>query len=67
MAYMENLRRRSPADCQLEGIIIYPAVNTPLCEDLLLAGKQIKVCTLELNAPWEKVFTQLKEIAGGKL
>jgi 5-methylcytosine-specific restriction enzyme subunit McrC len=64
MAYMENLRRRIPADCGLEGILIYPVVNMGFCADLQLAGNQIRVCTLELNAPWEQVATQMKEIVG---
>ena len=61
-AYVENLRRCLPADCELEGILIYPAVNTCIQEDLMLSGKQMKVRTLELNAPWEQVSDQLLEI-----
>ncbi|WP_298437401.1 5-methylcytosine-specific restriction endonuclease system specificity protein McrC [Geobacter sp.] len=63
-AYVENLRSRLPADCELEGILVYPVVNTCLQEDLLLAGKQMKVRTLELNAPWEQVANQLIGIVG---
>jgi 5-methylcytosine-specific restriction enzyme subunit McrC len=63
-AYMENLRCCLPADCKLEGILVYPAVNTCIQEDLLLAGKQLRVRTLELNAPWEQVSDQLIKIAG---
>lgn len=63
-AYVENLRRCLPVDCEMEGILIYPAVNTRIYEDLLLAGKQIRVRTLELNAPWEQIADQLIEIVG---
>lgn len=51
---------------QLEGIIIYPVVNAVLCEDLILAGNEIRVCTLEMNAPWAQVSLQMKEISEGK-
>lgn len=64
-AYMENLRCKLPADGQLEGVIIYPVVNSVLCEDLILAGNEIRVSTLELNAPWEQVSLQMKEIVDG--
>lgn len=64
-AYMQNLRCKIQADGQLEGIIIYPAVNAVLRENLILAGNQIRVCTLELNAPWEQISLQMKEIAEG--
>ena len=63
-AYLENIRPCLAADCELEGILLYPAVNTHIQEDIMLAGKQIKVCTLELNAPWDQVSNQLIEIVG---
>jgi 5-methylcytosine-specific restriction enzyme subunit McrC len=63
-AYVENLRSCLPEDCRLEGILVYPSVNTHLQEDLVLAGKQMKVRTLELNAPWEEVANQLIGIVG---
>jgi len=64
-AYMQNLRCKIHADGQFEGIIIYPVVNAVLREDFLLAGNHIRVCTLELNAPWEQISLQMKEIAEG--
>lgn len=64
MTYMQNLRRTSKDDSQLEGIIIYPTVNALLCEDLYLAGNQIRVCTVDLSKDWEKVSKQMKEIVG---
>lgn len=64
-AYMQNLRCKLHVDCQLDGIIIYPVVNVVLREDFILAGNQIRVCTLELNAPWEQISLQMKEIAEG--
>lgn len=67
MTYMQNLRRNSCDDCQLEGIIIYPAVNALLCEDLVLAGNQIRVCTVDLDKDWKQVSKQMKEIVGGTL
>jgi 5-methylcytosine-specific restriction enzyme subunit McrC len=58
-AYMENLRHWLPADCELEGILVYPTVNTCLQVDLCLVGKKIMARTVDLNDPWEKVANQL--------
>lgn len=63
--YMENLRCKLPVDGQLVGVIIYPVVNSVLCENLILAGNEIRVCTLEMNAPWAQVSLQMKEIVEG--
>lgn len=63
-AYVENLRSSLSADDELEGILVYPTVNTCIRENLQLAGKQIKVRTLELNAPWEQIASELIEIVG---
>ncbi len=62
---MQNLRCKIHAEGRFEGIIIYPVVNAVLREDFLLAGNKIRVCTLELNAPWEQISLQMKEIAEG--
>lgn len=61
LAYVENLRFCLPVDCELEGILIYPTVNICLQEDLVLAGKKMKIRTLNLNSQWEKVAQQLIE------
>lgn len=63
-AYVENLRRSLPADCELEGILVYPAVNICIQEDLLLSGKQMRVRTLDLSQEWQDIHKNLLGIVG---
>ena len=65
-SYVENLRHRLPSDCVLEGILLYPAISgdAPVHEDLLLAGKQLRVRSVDLKAPWGQISDQLIQIAG---
>lgn len=60
-SYMENLRRSLKADDELEGLLVYPvsAVNTRIQEDLVLAGKRIRVRTLNLDDHWEQIKEQM--------
>jgi 5-methylcytosine-specific restriction enzyme subunit McrC len=67
LTYMTNLRKRTPEDCRLDGVLIYPAVNTHLCEDFILSGNQIKVCTVDLDKDWPQVSAQMKEIVESKI
>ncbi|MEM6632421.1 MAG: hypothetical protein AAF694_22310 [Bacteroidota bacterium] len=42
-----------------EGLLIYPTVNFRLEESCFLAQHPIRVYTLDLNRPWEKVHAEL--------
>ncbi|BDU78149.1 5-methylcytosine restriction system specificity protein McrC [Mesoterricola sediminis] len=42
-----------------EGLLIYPATGIQFSTDLVLAGKRIRACTLDLMEPWNLIAEQM--------
>ena len=54
----------SPDDKPCEGLLIYPTVDLRLDEHCMLNKHPIRICTLDLNRPWEEIHEELLEWVG---
>ncbi|QMU30365.1 5-methylcytosine restriction system specificity protein McrC [Adhaeribacter radiodurans] len=46
----------------VEGILLYPVVNTELNLEYVLSGNRVRVCTINLNQPWIKIKENLVKL-----
>jgi 5-methylcytosine-specific restriction enzyme subunit McrC len=57
--YLLNLGQ-GPEGIVPEGLLVYPTTEVSFLTDLILSGKRIRACTLDLNLePWERVAKQM--------
>ncbi len=63
-AYLRSQDDVSAAHRSAAGVLLYPAVDLDLAEEVQLQGHSIRFTTLDLDQPWEQVEEDLLAIAG---
>ena len=61
-AYLKSQEHLSEAHRTASGILLYPAVQHKLSEEIKLQGHVIRIASLDLAAPWEEIERQLLEL-----
>jgi 5-methylcytosine-specific restriction enzyme subunit McrC len=57
--YIINLSAMSDVNEKVEGILMYPAVSIKLDISYKMHGYDLRVCTVDLNAPWKQIHENL--------
>jgi len=57
-AYLKNLGPAKPGQT-IEGILLYPTVDTSLDLRYTIHGYRVRVATVDLNAPWREIRGRL--------
>jgi 5-methylcytosine-specific restriction enzyme subunit McrC len=63
MTYIRNLALAQPEQA-VEGLLVYPAVEVDLLEELSLSGYRVRVCTIDLSRTWDEVADRMHHILG---
>ena len=61
MTYIHNLGDTSPGQ-EIEGLLVYPAVEVDFIEDVMLSGHRVRICTIDLSSEWEKVAERMHQV-----
>lgn len=61
-AYLKSQEQVSEAHRNAVGVLLYPAVNSRLAEEIELQDHVIRIETVDLAAPWQEVEKQLLEV-----
>jgi len=63
MTYIRNLALAQPEQA-VEGLLVYPAVEVDLLEELSLSGHRVRVCTIDLSRTWDDIADRMHVILG---
>jgi 5-methylcytosine-specific restriction enzyme subunit McrC len=61
-SYLKNSEALSPAYANSEGILLYPAVGEKIDFRASFQGHPIRIVTVNLDQPWEKIRTDLLSV-----
>jgi len=61
-SYIKNLALLGGVNKNIEGILLYPAVSTRLDATYKMHGHDFRVCTIDLNQPWNQIHKHLLAI-----
>ena len=61
MTYLRNLDALLPGQ-EVEGLLVYPAVQSGFISDLNLSGHPVRVCTIDLARTWNEVADWMHQI-----
>lgn len=64
MTYIRNLALVQPGQA-VEGLLVYPAVEVDLLEELSLSGHRVRVCTIDLSRTWDEIADRMHVILRG--
>ena len=64
-AYLKTQEHLSNSHQQATGVLLYPAIQGELSENVELQGHQIRIESVNLAAPWQDVERRLLEVIGG--
>lgn len=59
-SYLMNSRPRG--DVQASGMLIYPRVDRDIRARYQILGRAISICTVNLNAPWQAIDAEIREL-----
>ena len=62
LTYLNNLRYRQGPDSAAKGMLLYPVVEEPVRLSYRLAGRHIRICTVNLAADWVKIKQELQSL-----
>jgi len=62
--YLKNLAPKLTSDIQLSGMLLYPTVSDELDLEFEVQGHPIRVCTINLDQPWQKIHSDLLSLVG---
>lgn len=64
-AYLQNAKLRAQREGEaldaICGMLLYPAVNETFCHEFKLQSHPMRICTVNLNQPWQSLETELLE------
>jgi 5-methylcytosine-specific restriction enzyme subunit McrC len=60
--YLRNLAPATDSGRPIEGILLYPTVDTTLDLRFTIHGHPVRVATVDLNAPWTAIRTRLLDL-----
>jgi 5-methylcytosine-specific restriction enzyme subunit McrC len=60
-AYLKNYKLQ-PSETSAEGILLYPTTSQSLDLAYVIGGHNLRIKTLQLNQPWQKIHTQLLDL-----
>lgn len=63
-SYLKNAEARGPAYNDAEGILLYPAVGEKIVFGAVIQGHRVRVCTVNLDQPWQKIRSELLAVIG---
>ncbi len=63
-SYLKNAEALGPAYSDAEGVLLYPAVGDKLAFDAHIQGHHIRVCTVNLDQPWQLIRSDLLSVIG---
>lgn len=61
-AYLKNCKVRPAYGRPPEGILLYPTTSRDLDLSFVIGGHEVRVRTLQLDQPWQKIHTELCEL-----
>ena len=62
-AYLRTQEHRGKMYREAEGMLLYPCVGKALHEKMMVQGHVIRICTLNLEQPWQDVEASLVSLA----
>jgi 5-methylcytosine-specific restriction enzyme subunit McrC len=63
-AYVRHHPRSVSNKTAVEGLLLYPLVDTPLDVLVSIDGQRIRARTIDLTKPWEKIHSELIKLIG---
>ncbi len=63
-SYLKNAEARGSVYKDAEGILLYPAVGEKIEFGAVIQGHRVRVCTVNLDQPWQKIRSELLAIIG---
>jgi len=63
-AYLKNARSRGPEYDNVEGLLLYPQVGSPIDAVANLQGHELRLATIDLSQPWPRIDRALLELVG---
>ena len=63
-SYLKNAEARGSAYKDAEGILLYPAVGEKIAFGTVIQGHRVRVCTVNLDRPWQKIRPELLAVIG---
>ena len=63
-SYLKNAEPLGPEYADAEGILLYPAVGEKLSFNAQIQGHMVRVCTVNLDQPWQQIRSDLLEVVG---
>jgi 5-methylcytosine-specific restriction enzyme subunit McrC len=61
MSYVSNARAANDSE-EISGMLLYPRVDRDLRERYIIQGITIDLCTIDLNADWQAIRDELKDL-----
>jgi 5-methylcytosine-specific restriction enzyme subunit McrC len=61
-SYLKNSEPRGREYLKAEGILLYPAIGEKLSVSAEIQGHPVRVCSINLDQPWQMIRTDLLEI-----
>lgn len=61
-SYLKNHMPRVPLGTQLDGMLLYPQVGTALDATYDMQGPKVRIATLDLGMPWQRIAKRLMEL-----
>lgn len=61
-AYLKNIEARDGVDQELEGMLLYPAVQQKVRLDYQIHDHRVRICTVDLAADWKDIHDELLEL-----
>jgi 5-methylcytosine-specific restriction enzyme subunit McrC len=62
LTYPRNLEASLPGQ-KVDGLLVYPAVQSGFLSDLRLSSHAVRICTINLASEWKEVAEWMRKIA----
>ena len=66
-AYLRTQEQRGPSHLSATGMLLYPTTGYGLNETMVVQGHRIRIATVNLSEPWERIEESLIRLVGSEL